>query len=69
MTGTEPEAVTGGLGRFSLNQATTKRWPLDETVAGLRQAAGVSQLGLWRDQVDRSASNAPPPWSATPACA
>ncbi|WP_238015905.1 sugar phosphate isomerase/epimerase family protein [Dactylosporangium sp. AC04546] len=38
------------LDRFSWNQATTKRWPMDETVAGC-VAAGVTQIGLWRDQV------------------
>ncbi|MEV4138769.1 sugar phosphate isomerase/epimerase family protein [Dactylosporangium sp. NPDC049742] len=42
---------TRQLERFSLNQATTKRWPVDETIAGcVRQ--GVTQIGLWRDQVD-----------------
>ncbi|GAA3456837.1 sugar phosphate isomerase/epimerase family protein [Dactylosporangium matsuzakiense] len=39
------------LSRFSLNQATTKRWPMRETVAGC-VAAGVPGIGLWRDQVD-----------------
>ncbi|WP_432828074.1 sugar phosphate isomerase/epimerase family protein [Dactylosporangium sp. CA-092794] len=38
------------LSRFSLNQATTKRWPMDATVAGC-VAAGVPGIGLWRDQV------------------
>ncbi|GAA2609920.1 sugar phosphate isomerase/epimerase family protein [Paractinoplanes durhamensis] len=36
--------------RFSLNQATTKRWPLDELVAGC-VAAGVPAVGLWREEV------------------
>lgn len=36
--------------RFSFNQATAKRWPLPELVAGCRQA-GVTQVGLWRDQI------------------
>jgi sugar phosphate isomerase/epimerase len=35
---------------FSLNQATTKRWPLDELVAGCVDA-GVSAVGLWREEV------------------
>src|SRR4051794_41683641 len=35
---------------FSLNQATTKRWPLDELVAGC-VAAGVPAVGLWREEV------------------
>jgi sugar phosphate isomerase/epimerase len=35
--------------RFSLNQATTKRWPLDELVAGCA-AAGVEGVGLWREE-------------------
>jgi sugar phosphate isomerase/epimerase len=39
------------LSRFSLNQATTKRWPMEDTVAGC-VAAGVPGIGLWRDQVD-----------------
>lgn len=36
--------------RFSLNQATTKRWPLDDLVAGC-VAAGVPAVGLWREEV------------------
>jgi sugar phosphate isomerase/epimerase len=36
--------------RFSFNQATAKRWPLPEMVAGCA-AAGVPAVGLWRDQV------------------
>ena len=35
---------------FSLNQATTKHWPLDELVAGC-VAAGVPVVGLWREEV------------------
>jgi len=35
---------------FSLNQATTKRWPLDELVAGCVEA-GVEAVGLWREEV------------------
>ncbi|MBL7258216.1 sugar phosphate isomerase/epimerase family protein [Paractinoplanes lichenicola] len=35
---------------FSLNQATTKRWPLDELVPGC-VAAGVTGVGLWREEV------------------
>jgi sugar phosphate isomerase/epimerase len=35
---------------FSLNQATTNRWPLDELVAGC-VAAGVPAVGLWREEV------------------
>lgn len=35
---------------FSLNQATTKRWPLDELVAGCVDA-GVTAVGLWREEV------------------
>jgi sugar phosphate isomerase/epimerase len=36
--------------RFSLNQATTKRWPLPELVAGCADA-GVTGVGLWREEV------------------
>ena len=36
--------------RFSLNQATTKHWPIDDLVAGC-VAQGVSGVGLWRDNV------------------
>jgi sugar phosphate isomerase/epimerase len=36
--------------RFSLNQATTKYWPLAELVAGCA-AAGVEGVGLWREEV------------------
>jgi sugar phosphate isomerase/epimerase len=38
------------LSRFSLNQATTKRWPMDQLAAGC-VAQGVSAVGLWRDNV------------------
>jgi sugar phosphate isomerase/epimerase len=38
------------LHRFSFNQATAKRWPLADMVAGC-VAAGVPAVGLWRDQV------------------
>ena len=34
--------------RFSLNQATTKYWPLEELVAGCVDA-GVTGVGLWRE--------------------
>ena len=36
--------------RFSLNQATTKYWPLDEAVAGCLEQ-GVQGIGLWREEV------------------
>jgi sugar phosphate isomerase/epimerase len=42
--------MTGGLGRFSFNQATAKYWPLDELVAGCVEA-GVPGIGLWREEV------------------
>jgi sugar phosphate isomerase/epimerase len=35
---------------FSLNQATTKRWPLEDLVAGCVKA-GVPAVGLWREEV------------------
>ncbi|WP_127507466.1 sugar phosphate isomerase/epimerase family protein [Actinoplanes solisilvae] len=35
---------------FSLNQATTKHWPLDDLVAGCVDA-GVTAVGLWREEV------------------
>ena len=38
------------LAKFSLNQATTKHWPLDELVQGC-VAAGVPAVGLWREDV------------------
>jgi len=38
------------LARFSLNHATTKYWPLPDAVAGCA-AAGVSGIGLWREEV------------------
>jgi sugar phosphate isomerase/epimerase len=34
---------------FSFNQATATRWPTPELIAGCR-AAGVGQVGLWREQ-------------------
>lgn len=42
--------MTGPLRRFSFNQATARYWPVDELVAGC-VAAGVSGVGLWREQV------------------
>lgn len=36
--------------RLSLNTATTKRWTLEEAVAGAA-AAGLEAVGLWRDRV------------------
>jgi sugar phosphate isomerase/epimerase len=36
--------------RFSLNQATTKGWPLPELVAGCTEA-GVTGVGLWREDI------------------
>lgn len=38
------------LERFSLNQATTKYWPLEDLVRGC-VAAGVPAVGLWREDV------------------
>lgn len=38
------------IGRFSLNQATTKHWPLPELVEGC-VALGVTGVGLWREDV------------------
>jgi sugar phosphate isomerase/epimerase len=35
--------------RFSLNQATTKYWPMEDLVAGCVDA-GVTQVGLWREE-------------------
>jgi sugar phosphate isomerase/epimerase len=39
-----------GLERFSINQATTKHWPLAELVADCA-ASGVPGIGLWREEV------------------
>ncbi len=36
--------------RFSLNQATTKGWPLPDLAAGCLDA-GVTGVGLWREEV------------------
>ena len=36
--------------RFSLNQATTKYWPLPELAAGCVDA-GVTKVGLWREDI------------------
>jgi sugar phosphate isomerase/epimerase len=49
---TEPVTSTTEPGRtgFSLNQATTKHWPLDDLVAGC-VSAGVRAVGLWREDV------------------
>lgn len=37
-------------GRFSLNQWTTRYWPLPDLIAGCA-AAGVTGVGLWREPV------------------
>lgn len=37
------------MNRFSLNQATTKYWPIPDLVAGCVEA-GVTQIGLWREE-------------------
>ncbi len=36
--------------RFSLNQATTKHWPLPDLAAGCADA-GVTGVGLWREDI------------------
>jgi sugar phosphate isomerase/epimerase len=38
------------LARLSFNQATAKHWPTPDAIAGC-VAAGVTGIGLWRDQV------------------
>jgi sugar phosphate isomerase/epimerase len=38
------------VNRFSFNQATANYWPMEELVAGCAEA-GVSKVGLWREQV------------------
>ena len=38
------------MDRFSFNQATAKYWPLEEVVKGCA-AAGVRNVGLWREPV------------------
>ena len=38
------------LDRFSLNQATTKYWPMTDLVRGLVES-GVPAVGLWREDV------------------
>jgi len=43
--------------RFALNSATTKRWPLPELAAGCADA-GVTQVGLWRDDYSSADSAA-----------
>jgi sugar phosphate isomerase/epimerase len=46
-----PEARGGrSVERFSLNQWTTRYWPLPDLVAGC-VAAGVTGVGLWREPV------------------
>jgi sugar phosphate isomerase/epimerase len=44
------EAEQGALARFSFNQATAKHWPTADAIAGCARA-GVTGIGLWRDQV------------------
>ena len=38
------------MNRFSLNQATTKHWPLENVVAA-SASAGLEWIGLWREPV------------------
>ncbi|MGC5022393.1 sugar phosphate isomerase/epimerase family protein [Micromonospora sp. DT47] len=42
--------------RFALNSATTKRWPLPDLVAGCVDA-GVSGVGLWREDLAANGMN------------
>lgn len=42
--------MNADLSRLSLNQATTKRWSVQETVEGCARA-GIPYIGLWRDKV------------------
>ena len=42
--------MTTALQRFSLNQATTKHWPLTDVVEA-SAAAGLEWIGLWREPV------------------
>ena len=42
--------MTPAMQRFSLNQATTRHWPLPEVVA-FSAAAGLEWIGLWREPV------------------
>jgi sugar phosphate isomerase/epimerase len=44
------EAEHGALARLSFNQATAKHWPTPDAIAGCVKA-GVTGIGLWRDQV------------------
>ena len=50
MSGSAGAGAPAAVKRFSLNQATTKHWPLPELVAGCAEA-GVTQVGLWREEV------------------
>ncbi|MEJ3743213.1 sugar phosphate isomerase/epimerase family protein [Actinomycetes bacterium KLBMP 9797] len=43
-------APSGPRSRFSFNQATANYWPIPDLVAGCVEA-GVTQVGLWREQV------------------
>ncbi len=43
--------IGAGLERFSLNQATTKRWTVAEAVVACVEA-GVPGVGLWREPVN-----------------
>src|SRR5258707_15637975 len=38
------------MNRFSLNQATTKYWPLEDVVAASAKA-GLEWIGLWREPI------------------
>jgi sugar phosphate isomerase/epimerase len=56
-TGTRPSGASRSLdapgrppGRFSLNQWTTRYWPMPDLAAGAA-AAGISGVGLWREPV------------------
>ena len=43
-------SVDRALSRYSLNQATTKSWPLTDVVAA-SAGAGLHWIGLWREPV------------------
>jgi sugar phosphate isomerase/epimerase len=44
-------SAAGDLARFSLNQATTKYWPLPDVVEHSARA-GLRHVGLWREPVE-----------------
>ena len=55
---TVPVVADAKLARLSLNQRTTASWTLREAIDGCL-AAGLSSIGVWREQLAEAAPDGP----------